>query len=298
VAILSEPEEDHGRRGSRRGVAVLVAALLALGAGAGTWLLLRRSPTEPGRQLGRTSRSRPQPAPVPGSATGTVEIESQPAGASVTVDERVLGEAPQRVELPGGAHQICVRKEGFEPFVRDLHVVPGRTARICARLDNEPPRLRVDSDVPGAAVYLDRKPFGRTPLEARPLPPGSHRLNVTAEGYEMYSETIEVTTGTREVMVRFKEVRLDEAIDVVHKHAVGACRGRLLASVTGLRYQTDDPKDGFQAPFSSLDPLRTDYAARNLRVKLKGGRTYNFSADSADLLLSFERAVEAARKRL
>ena len=41
-----------------------------------------------------------------------------------------------------------------------------------------------------------------------------------------------------------------------------------------------------------------DYLGKNLRVKLKGGRTYNFTGDSADALLSFEKAVEAARKRL
>jgi hypothetical protein len=299
VRILTEPGDDRGQRSSRRGIVVLIAAAL-LAVAAGAWWMLQRPPSrpEPGRQAERAAKPTPRPAPVPGAVTGTVEIDSQPGGASVTVDGRALGDAPQRVELRGGSHEVRVRKDGFEPFSREVHVVPGHTLRISAQLTSEAARLRVDSDVPGATVFLDRKPFGKTPLDARAVTPGSHRLNVTADGYEMYSDTIEITSGTHEVMVRFKEVRLDEALDVVHKHGMGSCRGRLVATVEGLRYETADANDGFRASFSALDPLQMDYLEKNLRVKLKGGKTYNFTGDSADALLSFRNAVEAARKRL
>ena len=56
--------------------------------------------------------------------------------------------------------------------------------------------------------------------------------------------------------------------------------------------------DGFSVPFSSLEPLEVDYLKKNLRVKIRGGRKYNFTADSADDLLVFQKAVEAARARL
>jgi hypothetical protein len=41
-----------------------------------------------------------------------------------------------------------------------------------------------------------------------------------------------------------------------------------------------------------------DYLDRNLRVKKKGGKTWNFTADSADALLAFQKAVEKARAKL
>ena len=56
--------------------------------------------------------------------------------------------------------------------------------------------------------------------------------------------------------------------------------------------------DSFQAPLPSLEPLQVDYLNRNLRVKQKGGKTWNFTADSADALLVFQKAVENARKRM
>jgi hypothetical protein len=158
--------------------------------------------------------------------------------------------------------------------------------------------LRVDSDVPGANVFLDRKFLGTTPVETRDFAPGTHRINASAEGYDMYGETVELAAGENALTIRFKEVRLDERVDVVHKHGVGSCRGRLLAAPAGLRFESEKAGDSFDVPLASLEPLQVDYLNRNLRVKQRGGKTWNFTADSADALLSFQKAVEKARARL
>ena len=188
------------------------------------------------------------------------------------------------------------------PTPRAMPAAPAPEARATPRAEPRPeaaaPTLRVDADVPGANVFLDRKFLGTTPVETRDFAPGSHRLNVSAEGYDMYAETIELPSSSHEVMVRFKEVRLDERVDVVHKHGMGSCRGRLLATTAGLRYEADKAGDSFEAPFPSLEPLQVDYLDRNLRVKKKGGKTWNFTAESADALLAFQKAVEKARQRM
>jgi hypothetical protein len=147
-------------------------------------------------------------------------------------------------------------------------------------------------------VFLDRKFLGTTPVETRAFEPGTHRLNVSAEGYEMYAESVDLAPGPNQVMVRFKEVRLDERVEVAHKHGVGSCRGVLHATTSGLRFDADKPGDSFETPFAMLEPLRVDYLSRNLRVKQKAGKTWNFTSDSADALLVFQKAVEAARARL
>jgi PEGA domain len=282
------------------GVAVLVVAAI----GGAAWLLLRHpadvpkpSPSPATRRVAPPPAT-PTPAAVPGATTGTVHVDANVAGAEVSVDGRPLGPAPQVAELGPGSHRLRVVRDGFEPYEREVHVVPGRTARLTARLDAEAARLRVDADVPGASVFLDRRFLGTTPVETRDFAPGTHRLNVSAEGYEMYAETIEIGAGRREITVRFKEVRLDESLPVVHRHGMGSCRGTLSATTAGLRYDTPDAADGFSAPFSAVEPLQVDYLKKNLKVKLKSGKTYNFGADTADALLSFQKTVEAARKRL
>ncbi|HXY40236.1 MAG TPA: PEGA domain-containing protein, partial [Vicinamibacteria bacterium] len=200
--------------------------------------------------------------------------------------------------LGPGPHQLQVTKDGFVPYQVEVQVVPGHTASVEARLDREPPRLWVDADVPGARVFLDRRFVGTTPLDTREVPPGPHQLDVSADGFDIHGEAIELGPGGREVMVRFKEVRLDETLPVTHKHGVGSCRGTLSATTAGLRFQAADPADDFRARFADLEPLQVDYLKKNLRVKLRGGRTYNFTADSAAALLAFQQAVEAARKRI
>ena len=188
------------------------------------------------------------------------------------------------------------------PTPRATPTAPAPEARATPRAEPRPeaaaPTLRVDSDVPGANVFLDRKFLGTTPVETRDFQPGSHRLNVSAEGYDMYAETIELPSSSHEVIVRFREVRLDERVDVVHKHGMGSCRGPLLATTAGLRFEADKADDSFEAPFPSLEPLQVDYLKRNLRVKQRGGKTWNFTADSADALLGFQKAVEKARQRM
>lgn len=300
VSLLDEREP-----GPRRGLGRLaVAALLVVVVAAGAWWLLRRPAVEPrpsASPIARRSpapRATPTPEPVAGATTGTLEVDASVPGAAVAIDGDAAGSAPQKRELAPGSHRVRVTKDGFQPWEREVHVVPGHTARLLARLEAEAARLRIDADVPGANVFLDRKFLGTTPVETRDFSPGTHRLNVSAEGYDMYAETLDLGPGPRDVMVRFKEVRLDEKLAVVHKHGVGSCRGTLLATPAGLRYDTADAGDAFNSAFGSLEPLQVDYLKKNLRVKLRGGRTFNFTADSADALLTFQKAVEAARKRL
>jgi hypothetical protein len=67
-----------------------------------------------------------------------------------------------------------------------------------------------------------------------------------------------------------------------------------------MRYETAHREDAFARPFGELEPLEVDYPKKNLRVKVRGGKTYNFTTrdGNADGLLRFQQKVEAARKRL
>jgi hypothetical protein len=160
--------------------------------------------------------------------------------------------------------------------------------------------LRVRSDVPGASVFLDRKFLGNTPLDVDNLSPGSHRLNVSVEGYEGHAQAIEIGDTPADVDVRFKEVRLNASVPVVHKHGMGSCTGRLVADTSGLRYETSKADDAFTMPFADLQEFTVDYLKKSLRVKRRGGKTWNFEDPNgqADPLFVFHRDVEKARAKL
>jgi hypothetical protein len=160
--------------------------------------------------------------------------------------------------------------------------------------------LHIDSDVPGARVFIDRIYVGVTPMTAPDVKPGTHQLNVSVKGYDSIADTIDVAVGPRDIQFKFKEVRLDAKIDVVHKHRIGSCKGRLVATPQGLRYETTDKDDAFTSGLLDLETFQVDYLAKNLSVKPRKGKRYDFTDPdgNADRLFVFQRDVDKARDRL
>jgi PEGA domain-containing protein len=161
--------------------------------------------------------------------------------------------------------------------------------------------LRINSDVTGAQVFIDRNYIGVTPVTSPEIAPGSHRVNIVAQGYESIAENIEVEPGSRDLQFNFKEVRLDASVNVVHKHRLGSCKGRLVATPQGLRYDSDDKNDRFSLALTDLEVFEVDYLAKTLKVKGIKGKRYEFSdptAANGDRLFVFHRDVDKARQRL
>ena len=161
-------------------------------------------------------------------------------------------------------------------------------------------RLRIEADVPNAQVFLDRQFIGTAPVTAEGVKPGTHQLNVSAEGFEGVARTIDVEPGPRDLAIRFREVRLNATIAVVHKHRVGSCTGELVATPQGLRYNTDDKDDRFTAALGDLESFVVDYQDKNLKIKIRKGKQYNFTDPdgNADRLFVFQRDVDKVRQRL
>jgi PEGA domain len=161
--------------------------------------------------------------------------------------------------------------------------------------------LHISSDVTGAQVFIDRNYIGVTPVTSPELAPGSHRINIVAQGYESIAENVDVEAGSRDLAFNFKDVKLDASIDVVHKHRLGSCKGRLIATPQGLRYDSDDKDDRFTLSLTDLDVFEVDYLAKTLKVRGLKGKRYEFSdptAANGDRLFVFHRDVDKARQRL
>ncbi len=253
------------RRETRRppaGVIALLAVVAVLAAVAGIWWLAAPSPSKE----------------APAAATAAPAAAPAPAPS-----------APVVAEAPPAPKPRPARKVEPPP--------PAAPAAPAAPTTGE---LHIDSDVPGAMVFLDRKFIGNTPTTASGVEPGTHHLNLSADGYDGYSDTIEVVAGPADVMVKFKEVRLNAKVDVVHKHAFGSCEGRLVADPQGIRYETSNKGDAFSMKFAEVETFEVDYLKKNLVIKKRGGKQYNFTtkAANADPLFVFHRDVDKVRQQL
>ena len=257
---LLDEHEEPGAS-SRRWLYWLIALVLAAGAG---YLLVPRSPA-PERD-----------------ADGAAPVAAPAAPAAPSEPDTTIAEGPE----PERAAPAPEPEAAPDPPAPEPPPPP-------------PIVLRVTSDVDGADVFIDRLHVGTTPFESHDAEPGRHRINVTAPGYESYAQDVEITGDLTSVSASFRVVRLEERIPVVHRHRFGDCEGELVATTAGITYRTGD-NDAFEVGLDALEEFAVDYLQHNLRVKVRGGRTYNFTdrQEDADALFVFHREVEEARERL
>lgn len=249
-------------------VRLVISALVAVLLLAGIAFFVLRTPEETVAPAPVATTPDPVPAPVP-------EPRAEPA--------------PPEPTTPAPARRA--------PVARKPEPAPPPAAPAVPTLA----ALVLDSDVPGASVFVDRQYVGTTPLRLDRLEPGRKQLKLTADGYEGIERTVDLGVGDNPVTMRFREVRLNKRIAVTHKHGMGSCEGTLVATVDGLAYETSNKNDAFSLPYTQVETFLVDYLEKNLRVKQKGGKTWNFTdkaADNADALFVFHRDVEAARKKL
>ncbi len=248
-------------------VAVGVVALLLIAAGA--WFLTRGPEPVPATAAAPAPAPRPA-APAPKRGEPARDTPPEPA------DEGRRASAP---------------KKNTEP-------APAPVAEV-AKADAA--TLTVESDVPGASVFVDREFVGTAPVTLKNLAPGSKRINLSVEGYEGVQRSVDVAAGDNTVTMRFKEVRLNATVGVAHKHGMGGCEGTLRATIDGLSYDTSNKGDAFTLKYDQVESFEVNYLEKNLKVKQRGGKTWNFTdkaADNADKLFVFHREVTAARDKL
>jgi len=228
--------------------------------------------------------SRPAPpaaTPVPPTSVATPAV-TPPAPGAAPPAAPTTSAAPKRSPAPAAT--------------------PARSAEPVPAPDAPPVAgtLRFTSDVADTSVFIDRQYLGTAPITAPNLAPGPHQLKMVAAGYDSINETIDVEPGPRDYAAKFKEVKLDVRIDVTHKHGVGSCQGTLLATAQGLRYETSNKDDAFSVAFGDLETFEVDYLNKTLKVKIRKGKTFNFTNGdpNADRLYVFHSDVEKPRKRL
>ena len=224
------------------------------------------------------------PPPPPPPTTGSLAVEGT-VGAEVVLDGRALGTVPGSWEdLDAGEYPLRVEMDGYFPLEVTVTIRGGRTRSLVAELTERLGSLVVESDIPGATVFVDRNFKGNTPVTIPELRPGEYSLTISLEGYDVVSRKVEVERAPVPVRIRFGDqvATLQVQVPVVHKHRFGSCEGVLVATPDGFDYQTDH-KDAFRLSFAEVERFELDYLENNLRVKVLRGRTYNFESPSDDM---------------
>jgi serine/threonine-protein kinase len=173
---ITVPPFWRGRAPTWALAAVLLAAL-----GVAAWLAGGRESTTPTAAV----------------APAAFQIESEPTGATVWLDDSSRGTSPVSLpDLQPGRHKIRVEAPGYAPAELSLEIPPGAPPPPL-RFVMEPvaARIAVTSDPPSARVQIDGRAVGATPLEAMPIPPGRHRVQVDKPGFTPFSREVVTKMG-------------------------------------------------------------------------------------------------------
>ena len=119
-------------------------------------------------------------------ADGRLAIRSRPAGASVLVDGRYVGQTPVEVEVgPGKEHEIQLTKSGFEPASRKVAVTGGEVKGLDLLLTAQEGVVHFKVEPADAELFVNGTGRGKVPAELR-LPAVEHEIEIRKEGLEPF----------------------------------------------------------------------------------------------------------------
>jgi hypothetical protein len=137
------------------------------------------------------------------SLVARLTLQTVPADATIRIDGKDMGTGPTLgpLLLGPGEHEIEAARSGYRSQRRSVKLVSGagRTEKLV--LEGASGNLVVRANVAGAAVFVDGRQVGTTPLdEPLALSPGRHTFNVRAAGHEDAERSLEVQSDSKQVL--------------------------------------------------------------------------------------------------
>jgi TonB family protein len=195
--------------------------VLLVGVVVGVVLLVGRSeptpsPTPTSSTPTPTPQPRDTPTPIPVFSEGVLVVDSQPPGATVTVNGENRGQTPLELTgLPAGIYQVKVERRGYGTRTETLVIsAESPRAELAGPLSRTAPATGtadVFSTPLGATVTIDGAAAGVTPLTGVKLKPGSHAFEFAKSGYERRAETVTIEVG--------RSARVDVALKALPRPA-------------------------------------------------------------------------------
>lgn len=136
-----------------------------------------------------------------GPALGTFSIETRPEGAGVTIDGQPRGVTPLAIDLPAGEHIVEVVSANDRRRIPVTIKAGGQVSQFLEMTGSAPAaaaagasELRIRTEPIGAAVTVDGRYVGRTPVSVSDLTPGPHTV-VMKHDVGMATEQVLIEEG-------------------------------------------------------------------------------------------------------
>jgi hypothetical protein len=96
------------------------------------------------------------PRPPPEALPAELTFESVPSGAVITVDGKLAGVAPTRLQVPAGGHEVLADADGYATAHQEVVVAAGQSRKLVITLEKPPPptAARASLQVPVAGLII------------------------------------------------------------------------------------------------------------------------------------------------
>ena len=135
----------------------------------------------------------PRPAPADPVASAPPPVEAPPVAPRDTRPEPGA-KAPTEAPRPAAPTRRPAAPARLPAAPVDATAAPTRDGAM----------VQIEVDVPDAQVFVDRVFIGKAPITTTDVKVGSHRLNVSAAGYEGVAQPLEVKPGMQQVVVKLR----------------------------------------------------------------------------------------------
>ncbi|MCD6463584.1 MAG: PEGA domain-containing protein [Thermotogae bacterium] len=140
---------------------------------------------------------------------GTTRFGSQPPGAVVRVDGRLVGTTPVSTVLDPGVHDFEMELDGYFVHRGFITVQEGKVTEIHVELVPKA-FLKIEGAPTGAIFELDGSLVVKMPIVTKP---GTHTLSVYAPGYQTHVEEVVLFPGMNEMQMELKRDKVTLTVE-------------------------------------------------------------------------------------
>jgi TonB family protein len=206
--------------GGGAGLLVIAAAVAGL-----WWFLSHRraevTPTDPTPEpVATVAAATPTPPPLVPQVKGALHVESEPAGATVTINGEARGVTPLDVaDLFLGNHEVKVELRGYAAVTQTVVLSEDSPkSELKLPLSKAAPAMGVVdilSTPAGATVKIDGAGVGQTPLLNFSVKAGKHEVEIVKEGHEPWTSPLTVRKSKSKLEAQLRPIAKPTPVPVV-----------------------------------------------------------------------------------
>ncbi len=191
---------------------------------------------------------------------GVVQVVSSPAGAQISVDGKLLGSTPAKLELSAGVRRVALQAPGLRPWESSIVIQAGEETTLGPiELGAADARLTLRSMPSAADVLVAGALRGKTPVTLALSPGVDHELTIARAGYDSQQRRVFAAAGktselTVKLVPRLVAVRVEGKPSDAEVLVDGQLRGTapLDLRLPATRQRIEVRKTGFESYSAEL----------------------------------------------